>query len=88
LFISDFSNNELIHEKKGTGTLIKAKLHLIVRPAGGKYALTLSASDPETGKKAPIIGFIFFKEETKEFGGRFMSLVGPALYFKGTYQED
>jgi len=41
----------------------------------------------ETGKKAPIIGFIGFKEETKQFGGRFMSIIGPALYFKGTYQE-
>ncbi len=41
----------------------------------------------ETGKKAPIIGFIGFKEETKQFGGRFMSLIGPAPYFQGTYQE-
>lgn len=49
LFISDFSNNELIHEKKGTETLKKMKLQLIARPAGEKYSLTLSAYDPETG---------------------------------------
>ena len=49
LFISDFSNNELIQEKKGTRTLIKVKLQLIVRPAGEKYSLTVSAYDPETG---------------------------------------
>ncbi len=42
----------------------------------------------ETGKIAPIIGFIGFREETNEFGGRFMSIIGPALYFKGTYQEN
>jgi hypothetical protein len=39
-------------------------------------------------RRAPIIGFIFFREETQEFGGRFMSIIGPALYFKGTYQEN
>ena len=40
----------------------------------------------ESGKQAPIIGFIGFKKDTAQFGGRFMSVVGPALYFKGTYQ--
>jgi hypothetical protein len=39
----------------------------------------------ETGRKAPIVGFLRINEEVKEFGGRFMSLIGPALYFKGTY---
>ena len=39
----------------------------------------------ETGRKAPIVGFLRINEETKEFGGRFMSLIGTALYFKGTY---
>ncbi len=31
----------------------------------------------------PVIGFIVFKEGN--FGGRFMAPIGPALYFKGTY---
>lgn len=53
-----------------------------------KFILIGRLTIDETGKKAPIIGFIGFKEETQEFGGRFMSIVGPALYFKGIYQED
>jgi hypothetical protein len=40
----------------------------------------------ETGRTAPIVGFIRINGETKVFGGRFMSIIGPALYFKGTYR--
>ena len=39
----------------------------------------------ESGRKAPIIGFIRINEEEMTFSGRFMSLIGPALYFKGTF---
>ena len=39
----------------------------------------------DSGRQAPIIGFIRFNQDTGEFGGRFMSIVGPALYFKGTF---
>jgi len=52
-----------------------------------KHILIGRITIEETGKKAPIIGFIGFKEETNQFGGRFMSIVGPALYFQGTYQQ-
>jgi len=38
-----------------------------------------------SGRQAPIIGFIGFRPDSGEFGGRFMSIVGPALYFKGTF---
>lgn len=41
----------------------------------------------EKQQKLPIIGFIGFNESSQQFVGRFMSVVGPALYFKGTYQE-
>ncbi len=51
LFIYDFSSNKLLHEKKGTGALVKVKLQVIARLVGKKYALTLSASDPETGSE-------------------------------------
>jgi hypothetical protein len=37
------------------------------------------------GKTIPIVGFYKFDEAAKTFTGRFMSFVGPALYFKGTY---
>ena len=40
----------------------------------------------ESGRKAPIIGFIRINEDEMTFGGRFMSIVGPALYFKGSFQ--
>ena len=60
----------------------------ILRVLFGRFILIGRITIDETGRKAPIIGFIFFEEETKKFGGRFMSLVGPALYFKGTYQEN
>ena len=39
----------------------------------------------DSGRQAPIIGFIGFRPGSGEFGGRFMSIVGPALYFKGTF---
>jgi len=39
----------------------------------------------DSGRQAPIIGFIRFNKDTGEFAGRFMSIVGPALYFKGTF---
>ena len=54
----------------------------------GKIFLFGRITIHETGNKAPIVGFLFIKEDTHEFGGRFMSLIGPALYFKGTYQEN
>ena len=34
-----------------------------------------------------IVGFIGFKQEEHLFGGKFMSTVGPALYFWGDYLE-
>ena len=39
----------------------------------------------DSGRQAPIIGFIGFRPDSGEFGGRFMSIIGPALYFKGTF---
>ena len=51
----------------------------------GKHILYGKIIISESGKKAPIIGFIGFNETVKTFKGRFMSVVGPALYFKGTY---
>jgi len=39
----------------------------------------------DSGRQAPIIGFIRFNQDTGEFAGRFMSIVGPALYIKGTF---
>jgi len=53
----------------------------------GKHILYGKIIISESGKKAPIIGFIGFNESALKFGGRFMSVIGPALYFKGTYQE-
>ena len=38
-----------------------------------------------TGRTLPIIGFIGFNDTALTFRGRFMSLAGPALYFRGTY---
>ena len=35
------------------------------------------------GRHAPIVGFLFSRNDT--FAGRFMSVAGPALYFKGTF---
>ena len=67
-----------IPEKDVSGTM---------RVIFAKHFLIGRVTFDETGKRAPIVGFIGFKEEIKEFGGRFMSIVGPALYFKGTYQE-
>ena len=52
----------------------------------GKDILIGKITITESGKKAPIIGFINFNETTQIFKGRFMSVVGPALYFKGNYQ--
>lgn len=51
----------------------------------GKHILLGKITITESGKKAPIIGFIGFNETALTFKGRFMSIVGPALYFKGTY---
>jgi hypothetical protein len=53
----------------------------------GKNILLGKITLDESGKKAPIIGFIVINETSLKFGGRFMSIVGPALYFKGTYQQ-
>jgi hypothetical protein len=39
----------------------------------------------DSGRTLPFIGFIRINEDESTFGGRFMSFVGPALYFKGTY---
>ena len=52
----------------------------------GKNILIGKITITESGKKAPIIGFIGFNETIQIFKGRFMSIVGPALYFKVTYQ--
>jgi hypothetical protein len=53
----------------------------------GKNLLLGKITLDESGKKAPIIGFIGFNQSALKFGGRFISVIGPALYFKGTYQE-
>jgi len=37
------------------------------------------------GKTIPIVGFYAFNETAKTFAGRFMPVVGTAIYFKGTY---
>lgn len=66
-------------ERDATGT---------VKAIFGRHILIGRITIDGEDRKAPIIGFIFFREETQEFGGRFMSIVGPALYFKGTYQAD
>lgn len=52
----------------------------------GKHILIGKITIAESGKNAPIIGFIGFNETKLIFKGRFMSIVGPALNFKGTYQ--
>ena len=65
-----------VGEKTGSGTMTGIF---------GKHILYGKITITESGKKAPIIGFIGFNTETQEFTGRAMSIVGPALYFKGTY---
>jgi hypothetical protein len=55
----------------------------IMRGRFGKHLLIGRITIDDTNRTLPIIGFIGFRNET--FFGRFMSLVGPALYFKGTY---
>jgi len=68
-----------IPERDATGT---------VKAIFGRHILIGRITIDGAERKAPILGFIFFREETQEFGGRFMSIIGPALYFKGTYQAD
>jgi hypothetical protein len=50
-----------------------------------RYIFFRAAKDG-SDRSLPFVGFFEYREETKEFGGRFMSTIGPALYFKGTYQ--
>ena len=49
----------------------------------GKHILIGRISIDGRDRMLPIIGFIGFRNET--FVGRFMSLIGPALYFQGTH---
>jgi len=51
----------------------------------GRNILLGSITISDSGRQAPIIGFIRFNQDAGEFAGRFMSVVGPALYFKGTF---
>lgn len=53
--------------------------------AFGRNILLGRITFSDSGRQAPIIGFIGFRQDTGEFGGRFMSVIGPALYFKGNY---
>jgi hypothetical protein len=50
----------------------------------GKFLVGRITID-DTGRTAPIVGFLRINKDTNVFGGRFMSRVGPALYFKGTF---
>lgn len=50
--------------------------------AFGRNILLGRITFSESGRQAPIIGF---RQDSGEFGGRFMSIIGPALYFKGNY---
>jgi len=56
-----------------------------MKGAFGKNILLGRITFSESSRQAPIIGFIDFRRDTREFGGRFMSIIGPALYFKGTF---
>ena len=49
-----------------------------------RYFIILRASI-DSGRTLPIIGFIKINQSDSTFVGRFMSIVGPALYFKGSY---
>ena len=51
-----------------------------------KQYIFFKASKDGSDRSLPFVGFFRYNKETKEFGGRFMSRIGPALYFKGTYQ--
>ena len=57
-----------------------------MKGAFGRNILLGRITFSESGRQAPIIGFIGFRSDSGEFGGRFMSVIGPALYFKGIYQ--
>jgi hypothetical protein len=65
-----------VGEKTGSGTMVGIF---------GKHILYGRITISESGKKAPIIGFIGVNQTSQQFIGRAMSIVGPALYFKGTY---
>jgi len=47
--------------------------------------LVLGRVSNDEGGKLPIIGFIGFNTTSQQFAGRWMSLIGPALYFGGNY---
>jgi hypothetical protein len=49
----------------------------------GKHILIGRITIEGKERAMPIIGFLGFRNET--FFGRFMPLIGPALYFKGEY---
>ncbi len=51
-----------------------------------KHYIFFRASKDGSERSLPFIGFFGYRGETKEFAGRIMSIIGPALYFKGTYQ--
>ena len=63
--------------KTGSGT---------VRGVFGKKILLGKLSADGYNKTLPIIGFIGFDKNNQTFIGRAMSVVGPAIYFWGTYQ--
>jgi hypothetical protein len=54
--------------------------------AFGRNILLGRITFSESERQAPIIGFVGFRPDEGEFFGRFMSVIGPALYFKGIYQ--
>jgi len=63
----------------GTGTLLGFF---------GKNILLGKLSAEGYNKTLPIIGFIGFDKSNQTFIGRAMSVIGPALYFWGTYQPN
>jgi hypothetical protein len=63
-----------LQNRSATGTM---------RGGFGRHILIGRITIEGRDRALPIIGFIGFRNET--FFGRFMSLIGPALYFQGTY---
>ncbi len=61
----------------GTGT---------IRGIFGRHILLGKLSAEGFNRTLPIIGFIGFNTENQTFKGRAMSIIGPALYFWGTYE--
>jgi hypothetical protein len=63
-----------LQNRSATGTM---------RGGFGRHILIGRITIDGRDRGLPIIGFIGFRNES--FFGRFMSLIGPALYFQGTF---